>query len=575
MTDSILSSQKKTMLRTSTLFTLLLSLQCFGQWTSNQTPTYYEAIESYRKLADDHRKIMRYAESGSTDAGHPLSILIIDGKGQFNPALIQKEGRTVCMIMNAIHAGEACGVNASLEFAKAKAKDPGNVVYVIIPIYNVGGALQRNSSSRANQNGPEEYGFRGNARNLDLNRDFIKCDSKNAQSFSQIYHLWKPQIFIDTHTSNGADYQHTMTLLHTFPEKLNNLQASLLKRDLLPFLYNEMEKKGEPMAPYVSTIGGTPETGIQAFTDLPRYSTGYVGLFNTIGFMTETHMLKTFEKRVKATLQFLLVMDTLLEEKGQMLVQLKQSADREAQTTKTITCRWKLAGEAETVKFSGYRADSIKSQVTGLMRLRYDKNKPYTEEIPYYNKHEGIGETKLPTAYIIPKAWHEVVQLFSLNGINYQELTSDTIMKVVSTYVTKFETSQNPFEGHYMHYSTETVERIQDIRFYKGDIIIRTNQTGNTYLAHVLDPRNDDSFFNWNFFDAVLSQKEYFSDYVFEDLAEEILNSNSSLKRSFEEKKRTDKTFASSSRAQLDFIYKNSVHYEQTQNRIPIYKQID
>jgi hypothetical protein len=31
--------------------------------------------------------------------------------------------------------------------------------------------LNRNSTSRTNQNGPEEYGFRGNARNFDLNRD--------------------------------------------------------------------------------------------------------------------------------------------------------------------------------------------------------------------------------------------------------------------------------------------------------------------------------------------------------------------------------------------------------------------
>ncbi|WGU70593.1 hypothetical protein QIU18_00040 [Capnocytophaga canimorsus] len=51
---------------------------------------------------------------------------------------------------------------------------PENVVIVAIPVYNIGGALQRNGFTRVNQNGPKEYGFRGNAKNLDLNRDFIK-----------------------------------------------------------------------------------------------------------------------------------------------------------------------------------------------------------------------------------------------------------------------------------------------------------------------------------------------------------------------------------------------------------------
>ena len=121
---------------------------------------------------------------------------------------------------------------------------PDNVVLAIIPVYNIGGALNRNSFSRANQNGPESYGFRGNAQNLDLNRDFIKCDSKNARSFTEIFHYLNPDIFIDNHVSDGADYQHVMTLITTQHNKLGNELGEWLKKTFEPKLFTGMHDKG-------------------------------------------------------------------------------------------------------------------------------------------------------------------------------------------------------------------------------------------------------------------------------------------------------------------------------------------
>ena len=91
--------------------------------------------------------------------------------------------------------------------------------WVFIPQYNVGGASRRNCCTRANQDGPEGYGFRGNAANLDLNRDFIKMDSRNAEAFVALFRAMDPDVFVDTHTSNGADYPYTMTLITTQEDK--------------------------------------------------------------------------------------------------------------------------------------------------------------------------------------------------------------------------------------------------------------------------------------------------------------------------------------------------------------------
>jgi len=65
-------------------------------------------------------------------------------------------------------------------------------------------------------------------------------------------------------------------------------------------------------------------------------------------------------------------------------------------------------------------------------------------------------------------------------------------------------------------------------------------------------------------------QKEHFSAYVFEDLAAEYLKNDPDLKAKLEAKKTADPKFAENGRAQLDFIYKNTDHYERTHRVYPV-----
>ncbi|MDQ3292253.1 MAG: hypothetical protein M3Q05_13280, partial [Bacteroidota bacterium] len=193
--------------------------------TGNKTATYQECIAYYQKL-DKAYEALKLVEYGSTDVGKPLHVAVLSSDKDFNPVSLRKKNKRILLIQNGIHPGEPEGIDASMMLARdylqkkewqAYLKD---VVVLFIPIYNVDGSLNRNSYSRANQEGPESYGFRGNARNLDLNRDYIKNDSRNAQTFTKIFQEWQPDVFVDTHTSNGADYQHTMTLIATQKDKL-------------------------------------------------------------------------------------------------------------------------------------------------------------------------------------------------------------------------------------------------------------------------------------------------------------------------------------------------------------------
>src|SRR5690606_18846330 len=146
---------------------------------------------------------------------------------------------------------------------------------------------------RVDQNGPAEFGSRGNAQNLDLNRDYIKADSKNARSFTEIFHDLDPDVFVDNHVSNGADYQHVMSLLTSQHNKLGGEMGKFLKQVFEPALYESMRYKGYDLSPYVNVWGKTPDNGWIEYFDSPRYSSGFGTLWSTFCFVPETHMLKS------------------------------------------------------------------------------------------------------------------------------------------------------------------------------------------------------------------------------------------------------------------------------------------
>ncbi|PWS28009.1 hypothetical protein DHW03_10640 [Pedobacter yonginense] len=538
-----------------------------------ETTTYDEAISYYEKLAKNHpqAKLLTY---GTTDFGKPLHVLVLSSDKVFDPIAIKKSNKRVLLINNGIHPGEPEGIDASMMLARdllSANQLPKDVVICIIPIYNIDGSFNRSSTSRANQNGPLAYGFRGNSKNLDLNRDFIKTDSKNSAAFQLIFNTWQPEIFVDTHTSNGADYQYVMTLIPTQKDKLNPILSGYLTQTLVPDLYKGMAEKGYPMIPYVNSIEETPDAGITGFIDLPRYSTGYTTLHNSIGFMPETHMLKAYDLRVDATYKLLQTYIDLVQRDAKIIGDNRHKADEFVANQKEFGLEWKLnRSEVDSLTFKGFEAGEKPSKVSGQNRLFYDRNKPYTRSIKAWNKFDVSISVQKPVAYIIPKAWDRVIALLKLNGVALKQLKTDGKIKVESYYISDFKTGTRPYEGHYLHSAVKLKAVEQNLQYYAGDYVVYANQPANRYIIETLEPQATDSFFNWNFFDSILDMKEHFSAYVFEDTATELLKRNPSLKIKLEEKKATDPDFAKNGAAQLDFVYKNSDYYEQTHNRYPI-----
>ncbi len=542
----------------------------------NRSATYAETIAFYQQLARKYPRTFKLQAHGATDAGFPLHLGILSADGTFTPEKAAGREKCVLFINNAIHPGEPDGVDASMLLLRDLLSDPerlralDQVVLLVVPFYNIGGGLNRTSFSRANQNGPEAYGFRGNARNLDLNRDFIKCDSRNAQTFNQIYAQWRPHVFVDTHVSNGADYPYTMTLIATQHNKLEPGLGRFLNARFLPFLYTGMEQAGWEMIPYVN-VGRSPEDGISGFLDLPRYSSGYAALHNALSFMPEAHMLKPFPERVKAMRTLLGLFLDFASKESQTIRQARAEADLAVSAQDSFALNWRPdRSRFDSLLFKGYAAKYKPSEVSGLDRLYYDHAAPWQKNIRYFNYFSPVVKVKKPYAYIIPQAWTEVINRLQWNGVVMKRLEKDTEIEAEFYYIKKASSPDAPYEGHFMHSQVEVETKTLRRTFHRGDYVVIANQPLNRYIVETLEPQGADAFFAWNFFDSILDQKEYYSSYVFEDLASAYLAAHPELKLALEEEKRKNPEMAKSARLQLDFVYRNSPYFEPTVNLYPV-----
>ncbi|WP_417800722.1 M14 family metallopeptidase [Tenacibaculum sp.] len=549
--------------------------------TSNgtETPTYKEVISFYEELANTYPEISLF-EIGTTDIGKPLHLIVFNAEGKTNIKELKSSSKNRILINNGIHPGESDGIDASMLLLRDIVQNDSlknnykNSLICVIPVYNIGGALNRNSHTRANQNGPKEYGFRGNARNYDLNRDFIKQDTKNAAAFAEIFHTVNPDIFIDNHVSNGADYQYAITHLFTQHNKLGGKLGQFVETKMRPEIEQSLAQKDIMITPYVNVWGTTPENGWSQFFDSPRYSTGYTTLFNTLGLMVETHMLKPYKIRVEQTYELLFSSLDFSENNSREIKDLRKNAVEEIINKKTYPVVFTVDKNKPTaLHFKGYEGTFIDSKVTSGKRLFYNRTKPYNVKVSYYNNFISTKEITIPKAYILRQGWHGVVERLNNNNIEFTPFKKDTILTVETQYIKEFDTRKMAYEGHYLHSNTEVFRtKNQQVKFYQGDIYIPTNQTGIRYIIETLEAEAPDSFFNWNFFDTILQQKEGYSAYVFEDIAEEFLSKNPSIQQEFLEKLKEEEDFAKNPQAQLYWIYKKTPHYEKAHKKLPIFK---
>jgi hypothetical protein len=565
--------------------TLLLIITTFGAmaqpkqlYKQNKTYDYYSLIDTYKSL-DKQFQNAKLLEYGKTDAGKPLHLFVIDAARDFSVEKARGNGKAVVFINNGIHPGEPAGIDASVDLAWELLSNKeqystllNEMVICIVPVYNIGGMLNRSPYNRANQYGPEECGFRGNARNIDLNRDYIICQTANARSLVKMIREWDPDVFLETHTTDGSDHQQTITLITTAHQDLPKPMGEYIDETMRPALYKAMKEKSKyKMCPYVHVWRKPPDDGFQQFLEMPRFSTGYVSLFNSFAFMTENHIFKKYEDRVLSCKDFMhCLLDFTYQHKAD-IISVRHKANLAMENVNSIPLHWQIdSSKYDLIDFYGYTASYPPSKLTGQPLLKYDRKQPYNKKVKYFNHFNPKTKVELPDFYIIPQAYGEVIDRLKINGVKMRQLQTDSLIEAAMYYIDDFESYNTAYNGHYPHFNITVHEEQMPVKYYAGDYIVQVTPQYKQYLAFALEPQSDDSFFAWNLFDEILQSREYFSPFIFEERAIQILDTTSGLKEKLQQKIKENPSWQTNTYLQMRFIYQNSPYFEKTYKRYPV-----
>ena len=535
----------------------------------NTTTTLADCIAFYQRLAADFPQFLRFETIGEADDGLPMYAGVVSTNGVFDPETVRKQGRLVFFNNNGIHPGEPEGIDVCMAVdrdfcvnAQARVR-LGQTVYLFIPVYNVSGCRNRNTTSRVNQVGPESFGFRGNACNLDLNRDFIKCDSLEAQAFTKLFVRWSPDVMVDTHTANGADYAFAMTLIHTQPDKLGGALGNYLIDEFVPVIYERMKKQDFPLIPYVHMLHQIPDHGIEHTLETGRYSTGFAALHHTIGFMTESHMLKPYAVCYQVTMASILTILDLASEQRERILTLRAQARAEARAARDRAIHWAIDYQRPShLEFLGYEAEFTPSVLGNYQRLSYNRSRPWVRPIPFYGRCLVDVRVVAPKAYLLPRQWRAVADRLRWNGVVLTALTADSTFTGRTYHITAAPLRPKAFEGRLLHDEVRIRSVAGPFTARAGDYRIDLDQPAARYLAEALEPESHDSYFRWGFFDSILEKKETYSDYLFEDIAVKMLNDEPDLRRQFDSwlKKKSASALKPKSRVRFHFRKRPSLY---------------
>lgn len=544
------------------------------KYKADSTYTYAELMEAYRCLESksDHLLI---SNAGISDCGEEIASIVLSSDPIRGKSIEEiTRGKYVIFVNNGIHPGESCGVDASLKLVKEINQDYSqlkDVVLVIVPLYNIGGAMDRRRVTRMNQDGPIGQGFRGNAQNLDLNRDLIKRESRNTEALHRLLTIWKPLLFIDTHSTNGADYQYSMTFIESpyskYPKKMGDLIKGLLHDEI----YQYASQSGVKMSPYVNVFGRSPEPGFDIFHETPIYTTGYTSARGIYSYVTEAHMLKPYIDRVEATYVVLKGFIDIANRHGKLLSEAKEESY--AQVPDYLNFTWQVdTSKCNEFVFEGYEEEFEKSKIGNWTRRMYNRNRPFSRKIKYCGVLAPLDSGKVPQAYIVERGWSWMKEYFENQGIFVQELEAGEKLNVQGQKIIDFKSLSSPYERHFVHREVEVAYPKLSYATKKGDLLIQVTPENARILWETLEAQCEGSLMRWNVFDAVLQAKEGFSDYVFEDTAMALLNRLPDLKAQWDSTVMENPDILNHQGESLQWIYQHSNYFEPRYRLLPVYR---
>ncbi len=544
------------------------------------TCNYEETIKYFNQFTEES-EYAKMIPIGESPQGRILYVLIVDKDKNFNPVDISKRKKPVILIQNGIHAGEIEGKDASMlmlrEILISKEKENliDNITLVIVPVFNVDGHERKSKYNRINQNGPSEMGWRTTAQNLNLNRDYTKADAPEMKALLKIFSDWLPDLFIDNHTTNGIDYQYTITYGIETHQNVEHETSNWINNIFMPKVISDVENDGFLVAPYVGIIDRDINKGITEWVSGPRFSHGYAAAQNRIGLLIETHMLKPYKERVFSTKSMMESALNIFNNEADDILNINREVDNNRiqkyfVNKNALPIEFERTENSVDYEWKGIDFELKDSKVAGT-KIHYYNNDKFTKTIPFYNEMKIVKTLTAPDFFIIPKEYKELIEILNLHGIEATELNEQEL-NLVKTHFSDVKFSSSPYEGRFRP-SFKIEEKTEKVKLNKGDFQVSTNQREIVLILHLLDPESPDSFIKWGFMNSIFERKEYFEMYLFDSLANKMYDENEELRNEFNEKLK-DEDFSKNPYSRLNFFYEHSPYFDKKYNVYPIMKSV-
>lgn len=502
----------------------------------------YEGTIAYAKQLAKQFKEVHYQSIGQTVTGRDVPLLIIDKDGYTKPKKIRNSGRCVVLVQSCIHPGEPNGKDAMFLLIRnmMRGRENGDLLndfsFLFIPVLSPDGLVNFSPFNRINQNGPKQMGWRVNAQGLNLNRDFTKLDTPELRGFAALFNQWQPDLFFDTHATDGADYQYVTTYS---VEDFGNYDAGLsqwLSSVWEPKIKAAMNELDIPITRYIEFHPwGDPTGSLYDESFSAMFSEAYTMARNCPGILLETHMLKPYKDRVLST--YHMIVETLriiAADKANFQNTLAQAKNNELNLSELSINMQSELNDTIWEDFLGYHFDTVQSDVTGSWYYSYDPTKPETRKTRRIRATRPEKTLNVPKEYIIPAQYKEVIDIVEAHGFEMNLLKSEKTLQVNTYRFSDVSFMPTPSEGRCRVARFNAEEITKEVIFPKGSAVVKTSQNGVRLLMNLLEPEMHGSLFEWGFFNHVLQRVEYFEVYKMEPMAQAMLAADPFLKEQFE-----------------------------------------
>ena len=549
------------------------------------TPDYPATVAWLQRLVNASDEL-RMASIGQSAEGRDIWMVIGSTDADVSPAALAQSPKPLLLAQAGIHAGEIDGKDAGLMLLRDVAfGNKGSLLdganWLFVPILNVDGHENVSPYNRVNQRGPANMGWRTNARNLNLNRDYAKLDTREVRAVVDVINRYDPDLYLDIHVTDGADYQYDITFSGNDIHGNSPAIAAWLGDTFKPAVDADLASAGHIPGPLMFAVNDRDFTGGNVSVAFgPRFSDSYGILRHLPTVLVENHSLKPYRQRVLGTYVLLEATLRLIAKTGSAL--RTAIADDRALRPDSLALAYRVPQFAkprpaagtpppDSMELLGVAYEIKTSSVTGDEYASW-LGTPTKETIAYFKESEPIKVVARPAGYFVPVYCQEVIDRLHAHGIELdtlREARTETVAMYRITDPVFGGGSGAPFEGRVTVSGTPVAEsRTQT--FPAGSVFVTTNQPLGDLAIALLEPRSDDSFLSWGFLLNIFQRTEYIEGYVMEPLAQRMLADDEDLRAAFDARKRDDPDFAGNPRAILNWFYAQTDYYDDRYQLYPV-----